>query len=105
LVLGSGDGPSSLAASMSVATELLEGRIDATAANGVRWGSHSALLAVVSHFLELTTDLEVLGSGHSADLTEDETDALWTRVHAALNSLLLHVPSSVAHNPPDNMGE
>jgi hypothetical protein len=60
-VLGSDDGSSSLAASMSMIVELLEGWIDATAANGVRWGSHSALVATVSHFPELKTELEVLG--------------------------------------------
>jgi hypothetical protein len=35
LMLGSADVPSSLVASMSVATELFEGRIDVAAANGV----------------------------------------------------------------------
>jgi hypothetical protein len=35
LVLGSADGPSSLAASMSMAVELLEGWIKAVKANGV----------------------------------------------------------------------
>jgi hypothetical protein len=55
--------------------------------------------AVVSHFLELEAELEVLGSGRSTDLTEDETDALWTLVHAASDSLVLHV----SHNPPDYM--
>jgi hypothetical protein len=77
LVLGSTDGPSSLATSMSVAAELLKGRIDAAAANGVHWGSSSTLVAAMSHFLELKTKLEVLWSGHNADLTEDKEDALW----------------------------
>jgi hypothetical protein len=36
LVLGGVDGPSSLAASVSTTAELLEDRIDATTANGVR---------------------------------------------------------------------
>jgi hypothetical protein len=49
-VLGRADGPSSLAASLSVVVELHEGRIDAAAANGVDWGSRSALVATVSHF-------------------------------------------------------
>jgi hypothetical protein len=75
-VLGSTDGLSSLAASMSMAAGLLEGWIDATAANGVCWGSHSAFVAAVSHFPELKTELEVLGSRHIIDLTEDEADAL-----------------------------
>jgi hypothetical protein len=38
LVLGSDNGSSSLVASMSVATKLLEGRIDASAANRVLGG-------------------------------------------------------------------
>jgi hypothetical protein len=74
LVLGSTNRLSSLAMSMSVPVELLEGRIDAIAANGARWASHSALVAVVLHFPEL----EVLGSRRSADLTEDEAGILWT---------------------------
>jgi hypothetical protein len=55
--------------SSSLVVELLEGRIDAVAANGVCWGSHSALVATVLHFSELNTKLEVLGSGHNADYT------------------------------------
>jgi hypothetical protein len=45
-------------------------------ANGVRWGSLSASVAMVSHFLELKTELEVLRSGCNADIIEDENDAL-----------------------------
>jgi hypothetical protein len=70
MVLGSTDGPSSLA------VELLKGQINVATANRVRWGSCSALVATVSHFLEFKTKLEVLGSGHSTDLTLDEADAL-----------------------------
>jgi hypothetical protein len=51
LVLGNADGLSSMAASMSMVVELLEGRIDTAATNTVRWGSHSALVAIVPHFL------------------------------------------------------
>jgi hypothetical protein len=61
---------------MSTVAELLEGRINAATANGVCWESRSALVATVSHFPELETKLEVLGSGHNADLTENEADAL-----------------------------
>jgi hypothetical protein len=39
LVLGGDDGLSSLAASLSSVVELLEGHVDAAAANGVRWGT------------------------------------------------------------------
>jgi hypothetical protein len=59
-VLGSVDGSSSLAASMSTVVELLEGQINTGAANGVRWGSHFPLVATVLHFLELKTKLEWL---------------------------------------------
>jgi hypothetical protein len=38
LVLGGADGSSSSVVSMSVAAELLEGQINAAAANRVRWG-------------------------------------------------------------------
>jgi hypothetical protein len=51
LVLDNADGLSSMAASMSTVVELLEGRIDTAATNRVRWGSHSALVAIVPHFL------------------------------------------------------
>jgi hypothetical protein len=68
-------------------------------------GSRSALVAAVSHFLKLESELELLGSGCNADLTEDDADALWTRVRAASDSLALYVPSSVACGPPDGTGE
>jgi hypothetical protein len=75
------------------------------AANRVRWESRSTLVATVSHFLELDADLEVLGSDHFTGLTEDEVDALWSRVRAASDLLASHVPSSVACHPPDSAGE
>jgi hypothetical protein len=68
-------------------------------------GSRSMLFAVVSHFPELMTELEVRGSGRSTNLTEDETDALSIHVRASSNSLASHVSSSVARNPPDGVGE
>jgi hypothetical protein len=67
-VLDNIDGLSSLAA------ELLESRIDAATANKVRWGPRFALVATLSHFSELKSKLEF---GRKADLTEDQTDALW----------------------------
>jgi hypothetical protein len=105
LVLGDADGSSTQATSMSAVAELLKGQIYTTAANGVHWGFCSMLVAVVSHFLELDADLEVLGSGHSMGLTEDEVDILWSRVRTAAHSIASHVPSSVAYNPPDGVGE
>jgi hypothetical protein len=70
LVLDNIDGPSSLVA------ELLEGWIDAEAANGVHWGILSALVAVLSHFLELKSELGLFGFGRNADLIEDQANAL-----------------------------
>jgi hypothetical protein len=48
LVLGSVGGPSSLAASVCIVAELLEGQIDTAAADGVRWGARSTLGAALS---------------------------------------------------------
>jgi hypothetical protein len=104
-MLGDVDMSSSLATCMSVVAELLEVQIDAVAANGVRWGSCSALVAAVSDFLKLDIDLEVLRSGHNAGLKEGEVDALWFRVRVVTDSLVLHVPSLVAYNPPNSVGE
>jgi hypothetical protein len=56
-------------------------------------------------FLELKSELELLGSGRNMDMIEDEEDALWTQVHAASDSLALYVPSSVARDPPHGVGE
>jgi hypothetical protein len=103
-VLGDVDGSSSLSMSKSAVAERLKGQIDAAAANGVRWGSRSTLVATVSHFLELYVDLEVLGSGCNARLAADEVDALWSQVRVATDSLTSHVPPSVACNPPNSAG-
>jgi hypothetical protein len=78
LVLDDANGPSSLVVSMSSVAKLLESRIEAEATNEFRWGSCSVLVATMSHFLELDVNLEVLGSGHSAGLTKDEVDAIWS---------------------------
>jgi hypothetical protein len=84
---------------------LLEGRINAMAAKGVHWGTQSTLVATLSHFSELKSELELLGSGRNADLTKDQADALWPLVDVASDSLVSLVPSSVAHDPPDSTGE
>jgi hypothetical protein len=99
------NGSSSLAASMSAVVELLEDRIDATATNNVYWVSHFVLVTAMSHFLELKSELVLLGSRRNADLTEVEADALWTQVHMASNSLASYVPSSVAHSTPNGAVE
>jgi hypothetical protein len=75
-MLGSANGSSSLAASISTVTELLKGQISTATTDGVCWESHFMLFATVSHFPVLMTEPEVLRSGCSADLIEDEADAL-----------------------------
>jgi hypothetical protein len=102
LVLGGPTGTSSLAASLSLVLELIEGRVDATAANGVCWGAWSVLTTALSHFLELEIELELLGSGSNVDLTEGQLDALWTQMHRASKWLTSCIPPSVAHDPPDD---
>jgi hypothetical protein len=105
LVLDNDDGPSSLGASLSVAVELLKGRVNTAAANGVRWVTLSMLVAALSHFSELDAKLELLRSRRNADLRDDQVDALWTRVRVASDSLASHVLPSIPHNPPDGTGE
>jgi hypothetical protein len=77
LVLDRADGPSSMAVSLSTAAELLEGHVDTTIANGVYWGTRSALVAALSHFQEVETELELLESRRNSGLTDDQVDALW----------------------------
>jgi hypothetical protein len=89
---------------MCTTAKLLNGRIDATAADGVHWEPRSALVATVSHFPELKAKLEVFVSRHSTDLMKDEADVLWTRVRVASDSLASYVPSSIARNPPNGAG-
>jgi hypothetical protein len=77
LVLDGVDMPSSLVASLFMLVELIKGWVDTTTANGVRWGPRSTLVAALSHFPELKTELGLLGSGRNSVLIEDEADALW----------------------------
>jgi hypothetical protein len=51
--------------------EEAENRINTAAANGVRWGTRSALVAILSHLPELEPELELLGSRWDADLSND----------------------------------
>jgi hypothetical protein len=99
LVLDNIDGLSSLAASLSMVVELLDGQIDTTTTNGVCWGTRSTLVAAMSHFLELKSELQLLGSGCNVDLTEDQADALWTRVRMASDSL----PPVASGRPPHHL--
>jgi hypothetical protein len=105
LVLGGPIGTSSWAASLSLAAELIEDHADTMATDGVHWGPQSALSTTVSYFPELEFELELLVSGHNADLMEDRVDALWTRMHRASKSLVAFIPPSVAHGSPDDMGD
>jgi hypothetical protein len=101
LVLEMADEMSSLVASLSSVVELPEDHIDAMIANDVCWGTRSTLAATLSHFLELGTKLELLGSGYNADLTKDQVDAIWTQECPASDSLVSYVPPLVARNPPN----
>jgi hypothetical protein len=56
------DGSSSLMAALSLVVELIEDCIDAAITNGVHWGIRSPLVAALSHFQELGSELELLGS-------------------------------------------
>jgi hypothetical protein len=71
LVLDRADGPSSLAASLSSAVDLLEGWVDVMAANRVRWGTRLVSVAIFSHFPELQVELELLRSWCNTVLMED----------------------------------
>jgi hypothetical protein len=70
-VLGDTGELSSLVASLTRVAEEVQNWIILAAANGVRWGTRSALIAVCSHFLELEPALELLKSGRDADLSGD----------------------------------
>jgi hypothetical protein len=94
-----------MAVPLSMAVELLEGWVDAMAANRVCCGTLSALVAALSYLPELEPVLELLRSGCNMDLTEDQVDALWARVCATSDPLASHVPPSVTHNPFDGAGE
>jgi hypothetical protein len=58
-----------------------------------------------SHFLELKSELELVGSGNNVDLIEDQAYALCPMVDAALDSLASLIPCSIARDPPDGAGE
>jgi hypothetical protein len=65
------------------------------AANRVRWGTRSALVAALSHFPELKSKLEFLGFGQNVDLSDDQVDDLTPLVSVASDSLASLVPSSI----------
>jgi hypothetical protein len=82
----------------------VESRIDAATANGVRWGTQSTLVTILSHFPELKSELELLGARRNADMFDNQADALWPLVSVASDSLASLVPSSFACDPPDGVG-
>jgi hypothetical protein len=98
-----------LVVALSVSIELIEGRVNAVAINGVHWGSRLVLTAVLPHFLELEAELELLGSGYNTDLMNDEMENLLAKTYWALKFLSSKVPPSTAHSlpssPPDSAGE
>jgi hypothetical protein len=104
-VLGGPVRMSSLLVSVSSIMELIEDSVDPGVAIGVHWGTRSALAVAMSHFPELEIELDLFGSRHKTDPTEDQVDALWTQTRQALESLAALIPPSVAHGSPDDMGE
>jgi hypothetical protein len=84
---------------------LIEGHVDAAAADRVHWGGRLALIAILSHYFELELELELLGSRYNVDLTKDEMEIFLTRTCRALGSTSSRVPLSVAHSPPNGAGE
>jgi hypothetical protein len=91
--------------SLSSVVELIKDRVDTAAANGVRWDTQPVLAAALSHFLELGAELELLGSGCNADLTEDQVDALWTQARHVSDSLASFIPLLATCGSLDDAGE
>jgi hypothetical protein len=63
------DEVSYLAVALSSTVDLIEGRVDAATVNGVHWEAWLVLTTVLSHFLEMEPELELLGSVYNVDLT------------------------------------
>jgi hypothetical protein len=68
-------------------------------------GGRLVLTAVLSHFPELESKFELLGSGYNIDLTSDEMETLWTCTRQASESLSSRVPMLATRSPPDGAGE
>jgi hypothetical protein len=102
LVLGDTGESSSLAASLARVVEEVENWINTVAANGVWWGTRSALVAILSYSPELEHKLELLGSGRDVDPSDDQADALWPLVSVASDKLASLIPSSLAHDRSDD---
>jgi hypothetical protein len=94
-----------MTAALSSTVYVIEGHVDAAAANGVHWGSQFALTTILSHFYKLKLELELLGSVYNTDLMKDEMDVFRTRAHWASESLSSRVPPSVARNQRFKCGQ
>jgi hypothetical protein len=103
LVLREPDGvpPLAVALSPSCRSGPSETQVSAATLNGVQWGARLALSAVLSHFLELEVELDLLGSSYNADLSCDKMETLWTQTRRASKPLSSWVPPSAARSPPD----
>jgi hypothetical protein len=83
--------------------EEVENRISTVAANGIRWGTRSVLLAALSYFPKLELELELLGSRRDAYLSNNQADALWPLVSVASDLLASLLPSSLPRDPPNDV--
>jgi hypothetical protein len=97
LVLGNVDGPSSLAASLPMVAELLEGRIDTTATSGVCWWLPYRTFGAKER-------ARAAWVWAKCDITDDQADALWPLVTASSDSSASLVPSLFARDPPNDAG-
>jgi hypothetical protein len=61
-------------------------------------GGGGTLTVTLVHFPELEPEMELLGSGCNADLTEGQLDALWDQMRHASESLALNIPLSIARD-------
>jgi hypothetical protein len=104
LVLDNVNGSSFLAMSLSTVAELVEGWVDAMAANRICWGTQSALVATLLHFSKLEAELELLGSGRNPVPMKEQVDALLTLACPASDMLASYVLASVSCSPPDGPG-
>jgi hypothetical protein len=65
--------------------------------------TRSALVTILPHFPDLEPELELLGFGHDADLSDDCLGALWPLASVASDSLVSLVPSLLARDPSDDV--
>jgi hypothetical protein len=83
--------------------EGVEKWINVVAANGVWWGARSTLVAILLHFPELETEVELLGFGRGTDLSDDQADALRQLISVTSDSLASLVSSSLARDSPNDV--